>query len=199
MGSWLLQHVQHPFAFSFVTRSEVYRPWHYSAQRGWPCFGYKLDCVLSVMHVPINPQCAAGPKPFALCLPHRGPVTGRSARHLRPLTFPGPANARTGSPVTCANQHPFSKPLRANITSLRRWSGPQKMTTKRQDTSKRQNGMKVVAACNTRASVLTFAKIFVAPIPCTLILDSIILCTLQYSWVIITISWSVCFLCSLVI
>jgi len=62
------------------------------------------------------------------------------------------------------------------------------MMTKHRDASNRQDWIKGVAACNTGASVLTFVKIFVAPIPCTLLLDSIILCTLQYIRVIITIS-----------
>lgn len=50
-----------------------------------------------------------------------------------------------------------------------------------EDTAKRQKRMIGVAAPNTDASVLPFVNLRVALIPSTVTLESIILCTLQYS------------------
>lgn len=50
-----------------------------------------------------------------------------------------------------------------------------------EDTAERRKRMIGVAAPHTDASVLTFVKLCVALIPSTVTLDSIILCTLQYS------------------
>lgn len=54
-----------------ITRSEVYRLSHYSKSC---CFHCTLDCFMC-WHVSISFARAIDLYPFAVCLPHRGPVT----------------------------------------------------------------------------------------------------------------------------
>lgn len=107
MGSCLLQHVLH---LLYLELSPGQRFTDHVITLFW------LQTRLR-WHVLINSQWLLTLNTFALCLPHRGPVTCSSVEvlcRLRPLTFPSPANARMGSPVTCTNQQPFSEPLEAN-------------------------------------------------------------------------------------
>lgn len=160
MGLCLLQHVRHRLAFSIVTRSEVYTPCHYSGQQIGICIVRK--------HVLINAQCLL-PSAWPLtlcCLPpsQRSCDTLQcwSARRLRPLTFPGPANAHTGGGGGAAlcpvpiNNLPLLKAKHVSEDKVghRRWWP----TIRTEERATSQDEMKAVAACNTGASLLNICK-----------------------------------------
>lgn len=91
--------------------------------------------------------------------------------------FPTLPTLAWGSPVTCANQQPLSKPLKASILLSEDEMGHKWQPSIRTQ-GKDKTGWEVLLHA---APVSTFVKILVAPIPYTLILNSIILCTVQLS------------------